>query len=90
MRFDATAARRARADFPALAREEGGQPLAWFDAPGGTQVPRCVIGAVADTYGRCNVNLGGAFTTSREAAALVAATRSALADFLGAPSPACL
>lgn len=90
MRFDAAAARRARADFPALAREEGGQPLAWFDAPGGTQVPQCVIDAAADTYGRCNVNLGGAFATSREAAALVAATRDALADFLGAPSPACL
>ncbi len=88
MSFDASAARAARADFPALAREIAGAQLAWFDSPGGTQVPRQVIDAVGEIYAHCNVNLGGAFETSREAGAVVQAARAAAADFLGAPSPA--
>lgn len=87
MAFDAESAQRARADFPALTRTLDGRPLAWFDSPGGTQVPSCVIDAVGETFRHCNVNLGGAFATSDEAGALVAATRAAAADFLGAAAP---
>lgn len=90
MDFDAATARAARDDFPALARRDARGPLAWFDSPGGTQVPRAVIDAVGGVYTHCNVNLGGAFVTSREAGAVVDAARAALADFLGAPSPACI
>ena len=35
-----------RAHFPALARTEGGRPVAYFDGPGGTQVPREVARAI--------------------------------------------
>src|ERR687888_105474 len=37
-----------RAHFPALQREHGGRPVAYFDGPGGTQVPREVVEAVSD------------------------------------------
>ena len=37
-----------RAQFPALERVHNGQPVAYFDGPGGTQVPRRVVDAMAD------------------------------------------
>lgn len=88
MGFDAAHAAAARSDFPALARRIDGEPIAWFDAPGGTQVPQTVIDAVSRVYRECNVNLGGAFETSREAGQVVQAARAAAADFLGASTPA--
>ena len=88
MAFDERAARAARADFPALSRTSGSEPLVWFDGPGGTQVPQVVIDAVSGAYGSCNVNLGGSFATSRDAGDVVQAAREAIADFIGAPSPA--
>ena len=45
--FDVEALRR---EFPALASEDGGRPVAFFDGPGGTQVPQRVIDAVGDYY----------------------------------------
>ena len=38
--FDVYAARQ---QFPALARTQDGQPVAYLDGPGGTQVPQPVI-----------------------------------------------
>ena len=38
-----------RAQFPALRREHRGQPVAYFDGPGGTQVPEAVAEACATT-----------------------------------------
>ena len=32
-----------RRDFPALERKHEGYPVAYFDGPGGTQVPRQVV-----------------------------------------------
>lgn len=87
MTFTAEDARRARAAFPALTREQDGTPLAFLDSPGGTQVPEVVIAAIAAGYRRCNVNVGGAFETSREAEDAVWQARTALADLLGTPSP---
>jgi cysteine desulfurase family protein (TIGR01976 family) len=78
-----TASRRL---FPALQREFRGQPLAYFDGPGGTQVPRPVIDAVSDYYARCNANTHGQFVTSEESDRIIHETREALAAFLGAPS----
>ncbi len=46
-RFDADAL---RTEFPALAREQDGRPVAYLDGPGGTQVPRRVIDAVVGYY----------------------------------------
>ena len=39
-----------RAEFPALAREQDGKPVAFLDGPGGTQVPQRVIDAVVGYY----------------------------------------
>ena len=54
-----------RAEFPALAREQDGRPVAFLDGPGGTQVPQRVIDAVVGYYRDMNANHEGAFTTSR-------------------------
>lgn len=75
-----------RSDFPALRRNLNGRPLAYFDGPGGTQVPQTVIDAVSDYYARCNANTHGQFITSLESDRLLQETREALAAFLGAPS----
>jgi cysteine desulfurase family protein (TIGR01976 family) len=80
-------ARAARRDFPALARRQDEFELAFLDGPGGTQVPQCTIDAVARVYRDCNVNVGGAFATSHESAAVVQDARAAIADFVGAASP---
>jgi cysteine desulfurase family protein (TIGR01976 family) len=76
-----------RARFPALSVLHGGRPLAFFDGPGGTQVPDTVIDAVVDYYRESNANHGGAFATSRRSDAVVAEAHAALADLLGAASP---
>jgi cysteine desulfurase family protein (TIGR01976 family) len=81
--FDVAALRR---EFPALRLEEGGRPVAFFDGPGGTQVPQRVIDAVVDYYRTSNANDGGAFGTSRRSDAIVAEARAALADLLNASS----
>ena len=82
--FDVDALRR---EFPALAVQQDGRPLAYFDGPGGTQVPQRVIDAVTGYYARSNANDGGAFLTSERSDAVVRSARSAIADFLGAASP---
>jgi cysteine desulfurase family protein (TIGR01976 family) len=74
---------RVRAQFPALALEVGGEPAAYLDAPGGTQVPQRVIDAVADYYVRANSNHHGAFLTSERTHAVIAEAHAALADLLG-------
>ena len=76
-----------RAEFPALAMEEDGRPVALFDGPGGTQVPRRVIDAIRTYYETSNANEGGAFGTSERNDATVRAAREAFADFLGARGP---
>ena len=53
-----------RAHFPALAIRDDGRSMAFFDGPGGTQVPRAVIEAVTGYYETSNANDGGAFLTS--------------------------
>jgi len=73
-----------RAHFPALTRREGTQPVAFFDGPGGTQVPRVVADAMSDYLLHHNANTHWAYPTSVETDALLAAARETLADFLGA------
>ena len=50
-----TTVEAARARFTALQ-----QPLAFFDGPGGTQVPDSVIDAIATYLREANANVGGA------------------------------
>lgn len=76
-----------RGEFPALAREQDGRPVAFLDGPGGTQVPQRVIDAVAGYYRDSNANADGAFTTSRRSDEIVAEAHAAVADLLGAGSP---
>jgi cysteine desulfurase family protein (TIGR01976 family) len=68
-----------RARFPALAGD-----LAFFDAPGGTQVPLDVIDAIAGYLRDSNANTGGYFATSRATDAVLADARLAAAELLGA------
>ena len=76
-----------RDQFPALALEQDGRPVVYLDGPGGTQVPQRVIDAVAGYYRTMNANDGGAFATSEATMAMVAGSRAAVADLLGADSP---
>ena len=57
-------------------------PTAFFDGPGGTQVPDSVIDAIAGYLRESNANLGGPFGNSRRSDALVAQARLTAASFL--------
>jgi cysteine desulfurase family protein (TIGR01976 family) len=71
-----------RAQFPALARRHRGVPVAYFDGPGGTQVPAAVVEAMRDYLLNHNANTHWRYPTSAETDAALAAARVALADFL--------
>jgi cysteine desulfurase family protein (TIGR01976 family) len=73
-----------RERFPALQRRHGGHPVAYFDGPGGTQVPGTVADAVADYLLHHNANTHWRYPTSEETDRIIAGAREALADFLGA------
>ncbi len=66
-----------RARFSALR-----QPLAFFDGPGGTQVPDEVIDAVSRYYRESNANVSGPYETSRRTEALLTQARLTAAEFL--------
>jgi cysteine desulfurase family protein (TIGR01976 family) len=70
--------------FPALNQTVQDEPVAYFDNPGGTQVPTAVIDAMTAYLTRANANTGGAFANSRRTDAIIAEARSAMADFLNA------
>src|SRR5438093_12683100 len=70
--------------FPALARTHNGNPVAYFDGPGGTQVPRMVVEAMNDYLYHHNANTHWAYPTSEETDAIIDSARSVLADFLNA------
>jgi len=72
-----------RAQFPALHQTLDGNPVAFFDGPGGTQVPLSVIDAISDYLSRSNANLGGAYATSQRTEAVIHDARLAIADLLG-------
>jgi cysteine desulfurase family protein (TIGR01976 family) len=73
-----------RSAFPALARSHHGSPVAYFDGPGGTQVPRRVVEAMEDYLLHHNANTHWPYPTSVETDALIVAARETLAEFLGA------
>jgi cysteine desulfurase family protein (TIGR01976 family) len=72
-----------RAHFPAVERRHNGIPVAYFDGPGGTQVPQAVVDAMSDYLLHHNANTHWAYPTSVETDAALTAARAALADFLG-------
>ena len=67
-----------RKRFSALDRE-----LAFFDAPGGTQVPDDVIDAIAAYLRESNANVGGPFETSVRSDLLVGEARRVGGELLG-------
>src|SRR6516162_2007420 len=73
-----------RGHFPALARTHNGFPVAYFDGPGGTQVPRLVVEAMNDYVFHHNANTHWAYPTSAETDAIIDSARATLADFLNA------
>ena len=73
-----------RAQFPALDRKHNGFPVAYFDGPGGTQVPRTVVERMADYLYHHNANTHWNFPSSHETDEAIAASRQAMADFLNA------
>ena len=79
-----------RSQFPALSRQVGPHPAAYFDGPGGTQVPQSVIAAISDYLSNRNANHEGLFLTSRESDEVLHQTHGAVADLLGASDPECV
>lgn len=73
-----------RRHFPALERSHNGYPVAYFDGPGGTQVPRAVANAMVDYLFHHNANTEWAYPTSAETDAMLGHAREAVADFLNA------
>ncbi|WP_376794177.1 cysteine desulfurase-like protein [Thermogemmatispora sp.] len=74
--------------FPALQREINGQPVIYWDNPGGTQVAQQVIEAMTRYLREANANAHGTFFTSQRTDEIIATARQAMADFLNAASPA--
>ena len=79
--FDVQAVRE---QFPALGRTYNGRSVVYFDGPGGSQVARQAIDAMAGYMERGGANLHGVFPSSTETEEILAGTREAAADFLGA------
>src|SRR5919109_4162111 len=73
-----------RAHFPALDRRHAGRPVAYFDGPGGTQVPRAVADAVAEYLLHHNANTHWRYPTSEETDAAIQDAREWMAALLGA------
>ncbi|HEX6186904.1 MAG TPA: cysteine desulfurase-like protein [Pyrinomonadaceae bacterium] len=70
--------------FPATERAHNGYPVAYFDAPGGTQTPKVVVDAVADYLLNHNANTHWEYPTSHETDAIIESARDVFADFLHA------
>ncbi|MCA1642248.1 MAG: aminotransferase class V-fold PLP-dependent enzyme [Acidobacteria bacterium] len=70
-----------RSHFPALGRVHNGEPVAYFDGPGGTQVPRAVGDRLADYLYHHNANTHWEYPTSAETDAALDSARRTFADF---------
>jgi len=73
-----------RSHFPALERRHRDRPVAYFDGPGGTQVPRAVVDAMADYLLHHNANTHWRYPSSQETDGMIEGARQAMADLLGA------
>lgn len=71
-----------RKQFPALNRTYHGKPVAYFDGPGGSQVVKTAIDAIAAYMERGGANLHGSFPSSWETEETIAGSKRAVADFL--------
>lgn len=73
-----------RRQFPALDRIHKGRPVAYFDGPGGTQVPRSVVESMVDYLYHHNANTHWVYPSSVETDAMIASARGVVAEFLNA------
>jgi cysteine desulfurase family protein (TIGR01976 family) len=73
-----------RKQFPATERRHNDYPVAYFDAPGGTQTPQIVVNAVADYLLNHNANTHWEYPTSHETDSIILSARETFADFLNA------
>ncbi len=73
-----------RHQFPGLSHFQRGSPVAFFDGPAGSQVPRSVAEAVSGYLLETNSQRGGVFEVSRASDLVLNASHQAFADFLGA------
>src|SRR4029450_12859970 len=73
-----------RKQFPALERVHNGYAVAYFDGPGGTQVPRRVVESMSDYLYHHNANTHWAYPTSAETDAAIENAREVCAEFLNA------
>jgi cysteine desulfurase family protein (TIGR01976 family) len=72
-----------RACFPALSRLHAGERVAYFDGPGGTQVPLEVVDAMTEYLFEHNANTDWRYPSSAETDAMLASSRAVMADFVG-------
>jgi cysteine desulfurase family protein (TIGR01976 family) len=84
--FPADVARVASTDairslFPALNRQHAGKPVAYFDGPGGTQVPRSVAQIMTEYLLHHNANTHWNYPTSAETDAALLNSRQTFAEF---------
>ena len=73
-----------RKQFPALERIYNGFPVAYFDGPGGTQVPRLVVESMSEYLYHHNANTHWNYPTSAETDAAIERSREICAEFLNA------
>ena len=80
-------ARALRADFPILAREINGYPLAYLDSASSAQTPRQVLDAMNHVYEHHYANVHrGVYTIAAEATEAYEAARDKVAAFVNASS----
>src|SRR5580765_7708400 len=73
-----------RAHFPALDRIYNGHAVAYFDGPGGTQVPRQVVEVMNDYLFNHNANTHWEYPSSHETDEIIDGSRKTIAEFLNA------
>lgn len=70
-----------RKQFPSLKKEVNGQRAAFFDGPGGYQVPKRVVEAMENYLYENNANIHGAFPTSKKTDEMLKNSRKSFAQF---------
>ncbi|MEI7699777.1 MAG: cysteine desulfurase-like protein [Planctomycetia bacterium] len=79
-----------RQQFPGLARQQDGRPVAIFDGPAGSQVPESVVQAISSYLRYCNCNRGAVFATAKESDRILTEAHRIVGDFLGADDADCV
>ena len=87
MPLDEKAVHSIRSEFPSLMEKVNGEPVIFFDGPGGTQVHGSVIKAMNRYFTSANSNTHAAYLYSRRTDEAVYEGRRAMADFLNASKP---